>query len=96
MLCPISALPCQINQISDSSRLSNCVMLSRHQGRPYYMYTPAEAFRNGLRDMEKRSLVELDFLKPSKNLLSSRCFQRHFSITRSKSFIFAPGKLMSL
>ena len=25
-LCPISALPCQINQILDSSRLNNCIL----------------------------------------------------------------------
>ena len=27
MLCPISALPCQINQISDSSQPNNCILL---------------------------------------------------------------------
>ena len=27
-LCPISALPCQINQISDSSQPNNCIISS--------------------------------------------------------------------
>ena len=50
---------------------------------------------------EKRkrwSFVDLDFLKPDwyllKKPLSSRCFRRRFSMTRSKSFIIALSKLM--
>ena len=64
----------------------------------YYMFALIEVFRDGLEETEKWSFVDLDFLKPDwyllKKPLSSRCFQRHFSMTRSKSFIIALSKLM--